>query len=339
MAKFRGGSDDWLDDENSSRRGVAKPKKKSSKATTLDASLANATVVEVFPKQARARMDTDGVELLCSYRRAQVIQNDENYRERSPVAVGDRVQASQLNPQDGVIEGVCERRNSLARPAPGKDEGSNIFHVIAANIDLLTIVASTKLPDFSPGLVDRYLIAAQAAGIDSLICVTKVDLIEAPEGLWDEYRKIGYPVVLISAKAELGIKELFPKIEGKTVVFCGHSGVGKTSLFRKIIGTEVGKIGEVNVLTGKGRHTTTSAILYPRGDSKWIDTPGIREFGLVGVTPENLASYFPEFTKLACTARDCSHIDQENCDAVVLFRHPSFLRIHQSLVELTLPKE
>jgi ribosome biogenesis GTPase len=339
MSKFRGGSDEWLDDENSSRRGVGKPKKKSSKAAFLDAALANATIVEVFPKQARARMDADGVELLCSYRRAQVIQNDENYRERSPVAVGDRVQASQLNPQDGVIEGVCERRNSLSRPAPGKDASSNIFHVIAANIDLLTIVASTKLPEFSVGLVDRYLIAARAAGIDALICVTKVDLIGGTEGLWDEYRKIGYPVVLISAAASLGIEELFPKIEGKTVVFCGHSGVGKTSLFRRIIGSQVGKIGEVNVSTGKGRHTTTSAILYPRGNSKWIDTPGIREFGLVGVTSENLSIYFPEFAGLPCTVRGCSHIDQEGCDAVGLFRHPSFLRIHQSLMELQAPKK
>ena len=357
MGKFRGGSDDWLDDQNSSRRGTAKPKKKSSKAGYLDAALANAKIVEVFPKQARARMDEGGAELLCSYRRAQVIQNDENYRERSPVAVGDRVQVTALNPQDGVIEGVCERRNSLARPAPGKDEASNIFHVIAANIDVLTIVASIKLPDFSPGLIDRYLIAAQAAGIESLICVTKVDLIVGtetlaqPAGLWDEYRKLGYPVVMISAKAALGIEQLAPKIEGKTVVFCGHSGVGKTSLFRRILGTEVGKIGEVNIQTGKGRHTTTSAILYQRGTSSWIDTPGIREFGLVGVTSENLQNYFPEFSKLPCTANGCSHIghlqeekDQDRyqvelvqapdgCDAAGLFRYPSFLRIHASLLE------
>jgi ribosome biogenesis GTPase len=336
--KFRGGSDDWLDDEQSSRRDGSRPKKKSSKAAFLDPSQANATIVEVFPKQARIRMDdgpeSAGRELLCAYRRAQVIQTEQDVRERSPVAVGDRVLASVLTPQDGVIEGVCARRNYLARPAPGKEEQTTL-HVIAANIDLLTIVASVRLPDFSPGLVDRYLIAAQAAGISSLICVTKADLM--PEtgrtGFWDEYRKIGYSVVLSSARQKSGISELLTSIAHKTVVFCGHSGVGKTSLFRTILQSDVGRVGEVNDLTGKGRHTTTSAILYKHGDSQWIDTPGIREFGLVGVTSENLATYFPEFRNLDCAARGCSHLGETDCQAVSLYRYPSFQRIHASLLE------
>lgn len=337
--KFRGGSDDWLDDEDSNHREGSAPKKKSPKAAFLPPDQGNATVIEVYPKQARVVLDlSSSTSLLCGYRRAQVIQSNENVRERSPVAVGDRVLIAQLNPQDGIIEGICARRNSLARPAPGKEQKKDesiILHVVAANVDLLVIVASVSSPEFSPGLVDRYIIAAQAAGIPSLICITKTDLL-APGSPrpWQEYQKIGYPLYALSVVAGDGVNELLPELEGKTVVFCGHSGVGKTSLFRKILDQNVGKTGEVSESTGKGRHTTTSSILYQKGNSKWIDTPGIREFGLIGVTSENISTYFPEFKSLACTARGCSHIGMADCQATELFRYPSFLRIHESLLEI-----
>jgi ribosome biogenesis GTPase len=348
--KFRGGSDDWLDDEDSNQREGSAPKKKSPKAAFLPPEEGNATVIEVYPKQARVVVDGAEGTLLCGYRRAQVIQSSENVRERSPVAVGDRVLIAQLNPQDGIVEGVCSRRNSLARPAPGKEQKKDesiILHVVAANIDLLVIVASVRSPEFSAGLVDRYIIAAQAAGIPSLICLTKTDLL--PTGLatglatslddtspkpWLEYQKIGYPVFALSVATGEGVNDLLPRLEGKTVVFCGHSGVGKTSLFRTILEKNVGKTGEVSESTGKGRHTTTSSVLYQKGDSKWIDTPGIREFGLIGVTSENLSTYFPEFKDLECSRRGCSHIGMDDCQATALFRYPSFSRIHDSLLEI-----
>src|ERR1700758_2630938 len=122
--KFRGGSDDFLDDEEFGRSAKGKPKKKSGqKSGLLDPSKANATVTEVFPNQARVRLDEGSLEILCTYRRAQVISNSESgLRERTPVAVGDRVLAEKLNPQSGVIEGVAARSNFLARPAPGRDD-------------------------------------------------------------------------------------------------------------------------------------------------------------------------------------------------------------------------
>jgi ribosome biogenesis GTPase len=336
--KFRGGSDDWLDDEDSNQREGSAPKKKSPKAAFLPPEEGNATVIEVYPKQARVAVDGVTGTLLCGYRRAQVIQSSENVRERSPVAVGDRVLIAQLNPQDGIVEGVCTRRNYLARPAPGKEQKKDesiILHVVAANIDLLVIVASVSSPEFSPGLVDRYIIAAQAAGIPSLICITKTDLLSSTSSKpWQEYQKIGYPLYALSVVVGDGVHALLPQLEGKTVVFCGHSGVGKTSLFRTILDKDVGKTGEVSESTGKGRHTTTSSILYKKGNSSWIDTPGIREFGLIGVTSENLSTYFPEFSALACTSRGCSHIAMDDCQATDLFRYPSFLRIHESLVEI-----
>jgi ribosome biogenesis GTPase / thiamine phosphate phosphatase len=151
---------------------------------------------------------------------------------------------------------------------------------------------------------------------------------------WQEYQKIGYPLYALSVVAGDGVNKLLPQVEEKTVVFCGHSGVGKTSLFRTILDKDVGKTGEVSESTGKGRHTTTSSILYKKGNSNWIDTPGIREFGLIGVTSENLSTYFPEFAGLACTSRGCSHIEMADCQATHLFRYPSFVRIHSSLVEI-----
>jgi ribosome biogenesis GTPase len=342
-----------LDDQETNRStGAGKPKKKTSKSAPLDPSEANATVTEVFPNQCRVRPDPDAAaqieqqEILCSYRRAQILQSpDEVLRERSPVAVGDRVQIEMLNPQAGVVEGLVIRRNFLARPAPGKED-PNIIHVIAANIDLLVIVASVTLPDFSPGLIDRYLIASQAAGIPALICVTKADLANSETArLWEAYGELGYQWILTGRDQENalpgenllqhGLESLKNQVAGKTVVFCGHSGVGKTSLFRTLLNRDIGRIGEVNVQTGKGRHTTTSSILYrdEATQANWIDTPGIREFGLIGVEAENLRNFFPEFSSLACTANGCSHLGEEGCEATDLFRHGSYLRIHESLLE------
>lgn len=338
VPKFRGGSDDFLDDEEFGRKGKGKPKKKSGQnAGLLDPSKANSTVTEVFPNQARVRLDEDGQEILCTYRRAQVISSaEEGYRERTPVAVGDRVVTGKLNPQSGVIEGVCSRRNFLARPAPGRDD-PNLIHVIAANLDLLVIVASVELPEFSPGLVDRYLVAAEAAGIPTLLCVTKADLMK-PEAskLWESYGELGYRWLLISARNGVHIEDLKREIGGKMVAFCGHSGVGKTSLFRVLTGRpELGRIGDVNTQTGKGKHTTTSAVLYrdQRTQSDWVDTPGVREFGLIGVTSETLADFFPEFRGLGCTQNGCRHGGESGCEAGELFRYSSYRRIRESLVE------
>jgi ribosome biogenesis GTPase len=203
--KFRGGSDDWLDDEDSSRNrsGAAKKKRSfaSGKAEPLDPALANATVSEVFPKQCRAWMD-DGRELACTYRRSAVVgaqTGSEELRERSPVAVGDRVQVEVIGSTDGVIEAACARKKSLLRPAPGREEGN--LHVVAANIDLLCIVTAARDPAFSPGLVDRFLIAAALEGIEPVLCINKIDLIDGGDPRpWDYYRQIGVPVVVASAR-------------------------------------------------------------------------------------------------------------------------------------------
>lgn len=347
--KFRGDSDDWLDNPDSSphkkgqkrsQKGVKKADLSDRKSVTWEE--ANAIVAEVFPNLCRISFlgAESKPDLTCSYRRAGVLNQAEGARQRSPVAVGDRVLVTQTSPQAGVVEGVSPRRNSLSRLVPGREDG-NLFHVIAANVDLLVIVASAVEPLFVTGLVDRFLVAAEAEGIPTLICITKIDLASQSDRPWAAYRDLGYAVVETSVKIKSGLDNLETTIRGKNVVFCGHSGVGKTSLLREFLGEDIGKVGEVNAATGKGRHTTTSAVRYrlsaetggpETGLTGLIDTPGVREFSLKGISAENLADFFPEFAQLDCTSRDCHHVSESDCQARSLFRHPSYLRIYQSLL-------
>ena len=228
----------------------------------------------------------------------------ENIERERLLLLGDRVLVKKISDQDGQVEGICVRQNRISRPSPGRD--SNTFHhILAANVDALVIVVSTVRPEFSAGLIDRFLIGAELEKIPVIICVSKTDLMESPKP-WLIYKTLGYEVIEVSSKLKMGVETLCNKIEGKTVVFCGQSGVGKTSLLRSLLGVEIGRVGEVNETTGKGRHTTTGAVLLGGPNhSRWIDTPGVREFGLLNVTPQNLAQWFPEFHNLGCAQKSC----------------------------------
>jgi ribosome biogenesis GTPase len=296
---------------------------------------ANATVAEVFPKLCRVRLD-DGTSRLCSYRRATVMAPRAGgaaagWKERAPVAVGDRVRVHSTDPGSGVVEGVCARRNFLARPAPDRDEG--MVHVLASNLDVLLVVASASHPEFSPGLVDRFLVAASRAGIQSALCITKRDL-PSEAALWEPYLALGFPVFEVSSRERSGLDTLHRFLRGKRAVFCGHSGVGKTSLLNELLGRPVGRVGAMSEATGKGRHTTTSAVLIDApGDSLWIDTPGVREFGLWAIEPEGLASHFPEFESLPWAREARLPSDDELSAIETAPRGTSYRRILASLLE------
>lgn len=330
--KFRGDSEDWFDQqgEDSGRRSG----RRESKARPIPRENTNATVAEVFPNQARVRLD-EGAEMVCNYRRSAVIgaAASGEWRERSPVAVGDRVSVERVGGQDGVISGVASRETQFLRPAPGREE---VVHVIAANVELLCIVGSAGHPPFSAGLVDRFLIASEVGGLRPVLIVNKIDLFAGGDRPWELYRGLGVEVLEVSAKSKTGIDDLKALLLSRKVVFCGQSGVGKTSLLSTLMDREVGRVGELSEATGKGRHTTTGALLLDADQgSQWVDTPGVREFGLIGVEPDRLREYFPEFGSLACQKDGCLH-DQDTeddvaCEANSLARYPSYRRILESL--------
>ena len=345
--RFKGENviDDCLDDEvepTGRRVYRTRPGKKGpphERIAPLDINKTNATVIEVLHKACRVRLDSEPtVPVLCHYRRASVYRNIDyqGFRERSPVAVGDRVKTEAKGGQDFVIDGVGKRKNQLLRPAPGRDE--KLLHVIAANIDQVVIVASVSDPEFSPGLIDRYLVACQYAKLDVVICINKTDLLEsAQESPWAMYEAIGVRCLKVSAKLKQGIENLQKELLGKTAVFCGHSGVGKTSLLRALLETDIGKIGELNEFTKKGKHTTTSAILYEgplssHGKSYWIDTPGIRAFGLLGINPGDLSQFFVEFSDAKCGTPHCQHWEELDCAVRSFPRYDSYRRIMESLL-------
>ena len=258
-------------------------------------------------------------------------QADVEIRERTPVAVGDRVQASRTSPDAGVVEGVCERRNRLMRPAPGREAQQ---HVLAANVDVVAIVVSLRSPEFSPGLIDRFLVGAQAAGAQPILCLTKMDLWGPGDPKpWQVYADLGFEVHEISVRNHLGVAGLREALLDKAVVFCGRSGAGKTSLLRDLIGSDVGKVGEVSQATGKGKHTTTSAVLLGGpGRSHWIDTPGVREFGLAEIEPRALKELFSRASSRWAVRRPrvitrASRVAGRRS----LLRYSSYLRILESL--------
>lgn len=278
-------------------------------------------ISEVFPKMANVILDgEESKKLLCSYRRGQIVDRDAEWRERSPVAPGDRVKVHVYGSKDGVIEEVFPRVNFISRKAPGRE--GKIMHTIAANVDFVVITSSLHQPDFSPGLIDRFLIATTAARITPLIVINKMDLRSGEERPWKLYEDLGYRCFPVSTHTREGLTPLRNTLDSKTSVFCGHSGVGKTSLLSLLFGEDVGRVGEVSGFTGKGKHTTTVSKLIPAGgNTRFIDTPGIKEFGLIGVPPKDLIQYFPELYELQIKREPYEHLP----------RFESYLRIKAAL--------
>lgn len=237
-------------------------------------------------------------------------------QQKTSIAVGDMVVLSE---KGDIVERVLPRRTFLARPDPHvPDRG----RVIVANVDVAVIVVSADEPPLKPALIDRFLVAIGNGGAKPLICLNKADLIAAPEELsrvrarLAPYDSMGIPVMVVSATQGSGFRELHGKLIGKTVVFLGHSGVGKTSILKGLApGLDV-RTGRVRASDGKGRHTTTAALLHSLPDGiTVIDTPGIRQFGIAGVGRNDLRRFFPEFTQPASSCRftDCSHVHEPGC--------------------------
>ncbi len=284
-----------------------------------------------------------------------------NYRLRgnkqtNPVAVGDRVDCSLEADGTALIHDVHDRTNYIVRRAT---KLSKQTHVIAANIDLLCIVATLGLPRTSTGFIDRLLVTAEAYHIPAALVFNKVDLYGDPGSeLWQIHNELkalytaaGYPVLEVSALQGTGLDALKQMIAGKAVLFSGHSGVGKSALLNALCPGLGLKVGQISDWSLKGRHTTTFAEIIPVESGKWkveskqeqqlptlhndtrpgaaaelstfhsplsaylIDTPGIKEFGMVDFTAQELSHFFPEMRAVlhGCRFANCTHRHEPGC--------------------------
>ncbi len=296
----------------------------------------NATLISHAKKWAFVQMDETAAEgggdLLC------LIDERLHEEEDSLLASGDRVYV-EFEEGDAFIRGVGPRRTTLGRPAGAHDRIKR--QILAANADLLLVVAAAANPPFRPGLVDRFLIAAEVGGVEPVLCLNKADLAEGePEGL-AIYRGLGVRVCVTSCKTGQGIEALRGMLGGRFTVLSGHSGVGKSTLLNMLDPELTIHTQEVSTSL-RGRHTTTLARLYElHGGIRVIDTPGIRTLGLWRVSAEEVAYYFPEMAAMAteCHFRNCTHIHEPQCAVrtavergeIARGRYESYTRIRASL--------
>ncbi|MBZ5587332.1 MAG: ribosome small subunit-dependent GTPase A [Acidobacteriia bacterium] len=256
------------------------------------------------------------------------------------LVVGDHVFLDGKIP-DFVVAEVGLRRTTLTRRSPGERRA----RVIAANVDQAVVVMAAVSPEPSPRLLDRLLVACHHAGIHPLVCFNKVDQGTAGIDTWiGDYQDAGYEILLTSARTARGVGVLTRKVAGKTTLFCGPSGVGKSALLNAIHPGYRLREGSISEATGKGRHTTTTAqLLSLPGSGFVVDTPGVREFGLWDLTHRQLQVCFPEVDRVAseCQFDDCTHSSEAACavrtavqaGTLSARRYSSFLKLRQEVEE------
>jgi ribosome biogenesis GTPase len=244
----------------------------------------------------------------------------DNITSTNPLAVGDKVE---IEPEpdtenSAMINEIFDRRNYINRQSP---RFKHQHHIVAANIDQALLIATLKEPKTSQGFIDRFLVASEAYHVPALIVFNKSDLYKKKElekiEQWKQmYEAIGYKVNLISIVSNSGINEIEFLLKDKITLISGHSGVGKSSLLNVIFPEMKLKTQDISGWSGKGQHTTTFAEMFdlPFG-GKIIDTPGMREFGLVDISKQELSHYFPEMRDRLnnCQFNNCLHINEPGC--------------------------
>ena len=265
----------------------------------------------------------------------------------NPIAVGDIVEIEdEEDLESTVITEIYERKNYINRVSP---HNKNQHHIVAANLDQSLLFATLKDPKTSLGFIDRFLIISEAYHVPAIIVFNKADLLGKKELLKFElvkeiYEPIGYKIMLMSLEKLQGVEEVKSLLKDKTTLLSGHSGVGK-STFINYIFPELGlKTQDVSGWSGKGLHTTTFAEMFDLSfGGRIIDTPGIREMGLVDISKQELAHYLPEMRAVMnnCQFNDCMHLEEPGCavkDAVNngsihAERYISYLNIRDTIIE------
>lgn len=244
---------------------------------------------------------------------------------RKGVVVGDLVEVVGVdvkNPENMArIVKVKERKNSLQKSA---DDSESVERSLVSNIDIVAIVVATSEPEPNPRLIDRTVIAARLANAQPIIIATKTD-VESSEKLSQMYQALDIPV--ISMNKTTNLDELLDLLEGKTTVLIGPSGVGKSTLVNRLVPDAGRRTGEVNDVTGQGKHTSTSAYALKVNSKTWIiDTPGIRSFGLAHASVEEILEGFPDLIQATTQCqKGCTHQDTSCAIEAVAFENPALL--------------
>jgi ribosome biogenesis GTPase len=260
---------------------------------------------------ARCRVFRGGEELDC------FVPPEIAVRQKSVLAVGDRVDVAKEG-DVWRVRAVLPRHSVLARPDPLHAHRQRL---IAANVDVVIHVVSVKAPPLRPRLIDRFLIAIQRGGAQPVLCVNKIDLLDAEEREREleklaPYLELDVPIIGASTHTGEGLDALRERVEGKLAALVGHSGVGKSSILNAL-DTSLELATNSLHKRGTGRHTTSASTLYDVGGGTYlIDTPGIREFGLWDLDRDTLRDYFPEFTEPAefCRFTNCTHVHEPDCE-------------------------
>ncbi len=269
-------------------------------------------VLSVHGLSCLVRDETDGTVYTCTVRRVlKTLSTDQ----RHVIAAGDRVRfrgATSGDLLEGVIERIEPRRGSLCRATRGRQQ------ILVTNVDQVLIITSAAEPRLKPNLIDRMLIASEKAKVAPVICINKVDLVDRAElqPLAGVYSRMGYRVLLVSAETGFGIERFRRCMAGRESVVAGQSGVGKSSLLNAVDAELELPVSEVSRENQKGRHTTTTARLFPLSFGGYVvDTPGIRQYQLWDVIPEEVAAYYRDVRPYVnlCRYPDCTHTHEDDC--------------------------
>jgi ribosome biogenesis GTPase / thiamine phosphate phosphatase len=300
----------WVHDELEDAETRNRPR---SKKRPAHADASSGMVIGVNRGRYRVHMDSPDSEGLVIATRAKELRKES-------IVVGDRVDVvgdvSGAEGALGRIVRITPRKNVLRRSA---DDTDQVERVIVANIDQLVMVVAAANPEPRTRLIDRYIVAALDQGITPVLVVTKTDL-ASPDHLLDYVAPLDIPhVALSSTNTTAGLKTLTDLLQGRVSVFVGHSGVGKSTLVNRLVPDADRAVGDVNVHTGRGRHTSSSSVALGI-DGGWIvDTPGVRSFGLGHVTAESIAAGFDDLAGfLHDCPKACSHAaDQSDCGLTI----------------------
>lgn len=316
--------------------------KKKTKPSTPDEMLGEGRVVRNTGSAYVVRM-ADGRLLNCRIKGNFRIKG---IRTTNPVAVGDLVSVVKAADDADYITVITPRKNYIIRRASNLSKES---HILASNLDLAILVATVRDPFTPTTFIDRFLATAEAYSVPAAIVFNKCDLWddddrELADALTNLYTTIGYPVVHISAATGYGLDKLRELIAGKITLLAGNSGVGKSSLVNALVPDANLKTGEISDIHHTGTHTTTfSEMVTLPGGGEIIDIPGIRGFGTIDFTPEEVGHFFPEIFKFShdCRYSDCKHTGEPGCAVIPAVenhyisesRYASYLSILEEAME------